>query len=289
MRTTTVAEALDEGAALLREARPRTPRLDAEVLLAHVLGSTRTALYAAATRVLPEPVVQEYRVLLENRRRGVPVAYLVGWKEFYSRRFWVSPAVLIPRPESEVLMEEGLRSLARDGLTRARILDLCTGSGALGITLALECPSASVVCTDIDYDAVAQAAENVRLHHVESRVELRRGDLFEALAPGEKFDLILCNPPYVGTDLGPRPEEAVARNEPAVALYAGRDGLDVIRRLVAEAPGYLVERGTLITELAPFQSERVEAWMIQRGLRKTRLLPDLAGLPRAVAGVWEER
>jgi len=281
----TVSAALDEGAAYLQPCRPKTPRLDAEVLLAHVLGRTRTRLYASSTEPLPEQVLAHYRDLLGQRRRGVPIAYLIGSREFYSRRFAVTPAVLIPRPETELLVELSLEILRGSGLTRPRVLELGTGSGAVAVTLALEHPSAVVLATDIEPGALEVAAENVRA--LGARVALSLGDLFEAAGEEGPFDLIVSNPPYLGTDQGPRPEENVVRNEPGVALFGGADGLDVIRRLIQGAPDYLAEGGYLVLEMAPFQIERVEAVMQDRGFTNTRIVPDLAGLPRALSGRWE--
>lgn len=286
-RAMTVAEALDEGTSRLAKVRPRTPRLDAELLLGHVLSMTRTELFTHTQTRLSAAQVAAYRDLVERRSQGVPVAYLVGWREFYSRRFWVSPRVLIPRGETEVVVEEGLALLERQGLTRARVLDVGTGSGVIAITMAMEVPTAEVVATDVEAQALEQAAENVAHHGLEGRVRLEQGDLFGPVK-GERFDLILSNPPYVGTDFGPRPEPAVVQNEPSGALYSGCHGLDLIERLVAEAPDYLHEGGGLVIELAPFQAERVEAWMQERGFRNTRLVPDLSGLPRVATGLWED-
>ncbi|MGE0490911.1 MAG: peptide chain release factor N(5)-glutamine methyltransferase [Vulcanimicrobiota bacterium] len=290
MRTptaTTVGGALDEGARRLLSTRPRSPRLDAEMLLGHVLGLTRTELYARADQAVPASKLQDYRRLLDARETGVPVAYLVGWKEFYSRRFWVSPKVLIPRPETEVLVEEAMKVLSRQGLTRPRILDVGTGSGVLAITLALELPLAEVVAVDIESAAIEQALENARLHEVADRILFETCDLFEAVEG--RFDLIVSNPPYVGIDQGPRPEVAVVKNEPHQALFAGSQGLDVIERLVAGAPRHLNGGGEILLECAPFQVERVEAKLVDAGFHQTRIIPDLSGLPRAVAGRWEEK
>lgn len=281
----TVAAALDEGAAYLSPCRPKTPRLDAEVLLAHVLGRTRTHLYTASGEPLGDQVLSHYRELLGQRRRGVPIAYLIGSREFYSRRFVVTPQVLIPRPETELLVEASLAVLRGAGLTRPRVLELGTGSGCIAVTLALEFPSALVMATDIEPGALEVAAENV--DRLGARVTLAQGDLFEAVGREGPFDLIVSNPPYVGTDQGPRPEENVVRNEPARALFGGADGLEVIRPLIQGAPDYLAEGGCLVLEMAPFQIERVEAVMQDRGFTNTRIVPDLAGLPRALTGRWE--
>ncbi len=288
-RARSITEALESAARFLRETRGRSPRLDAELLLAHLLGCSRTQLYARGTDPLEPSLLLAFQELLERRKVGEPVAHLVGWKEFYGRRFAVSPHALIPRPETEFLVEAGLQLLERSAPIRPDILELCTGSGAVAVTLALEMPHAVVWATDLSEQALELARENVLAHRVQERVRLCHGDLFGAFSTPRRFDLILANPPYVGTERGPAPEEAVVRHEPAMALFAGPDGLEVVRRLVAEAPGWLVDGGNLVLEVAAGQIEGVEAMMQERGFRDTGLVCDLAGLPRVVLGRWEER
>ena len=284
----TVAKALDEATVFLASSRPRTPRLDAEVLLAFVLGQSRTQLYTAAFTALATAQQDHYQKLLERRAAGVPVAYLVGWKEFYGRRFEVSPAVLIPRPETELVVEVALQALEQSRLARPRILDLCTGSGCLAVTLALEVAEAQVRASDICSLALEVAQANSATYHLERRLKFYQGDMFEAIpAARQPFDLIVSNPPYVATDAGPRPESGVVRHEPNLALFAGRDGLDLIRKLIQQAPEYLNPGGTLVIEMAPFQIEGMEALMQERGFAETRITPDLAGLPRVLSGRWE--
>lgn len=284
----TVARALDEATEFLARRRPRTPRLDAELLLASVLGQSRTQLYTRAFEPLARQQQEEFQALLQQRQEGVPVAYLVGWKEFYGRRFLVSPDVLIPRPETEMLIEEGLRLLVRSGLARPRILDCATGSGCIAVTMALEMAEAQVRATDVCPRALQMAQENMRLHNLEHRVKLYQGDLLEALpARSQRFDLILSNPPYVATDSGPRPEEGVVRYEPNLALFGGRDGTDLLRRLVQQSKGWLNPGGSLVLEMAPFQIEGMEAVLQQAGFQETQIVPDLSGLPRVLSGRWE--
>lgn len=281
----TVAQALDEGADRLSLCRPRSPRLDAEVLLAHVLESTRTRLYVCAEQTLAESALERYRGLLAFRERGIPVAYLVGYKEFYSRRFEVTPDVLIPRSETETLVDVGLEYLRRGALTRPRVLDLGTGSGIVAATIALERPGAEVLAVEIEPDAARIARRNFQ--NLRTEVELVLGDLFEPVTG--RFDLILSNPPYVGLDCGPQPEQNVRDYEPFTALFGGRTGREILERIIQRAPDFLVDGGALGVEVAPHQSEGVEALLMERGFRRTRLVPDLAGLPRVVAGTWEER
>ncbi len=260
-------------------------RIDAEVLLGHVLGWTKTELHTRITDPVGEAHQLVFRDLVEQRRDGIPVAYLVGWKDFYSRRFWVRPGVLVPRPETEMLVDEALALLQRSpGATR--ILDLCCGTGCIGITLALETLTGQVVASDVDPVALKQTQENISFFGVEQRIRVVASDLFDALDP-TPYDLIVTNPPYVGTKLGPRPEERVAMHEPNGALFSGQDGTDHLKAIVERAPAYLIEGGSLVLECACFQAEKIEAWMTDRGFAQTRLWHDLTGLPRGVSGRWE--
>lgn len=282
----TVGDCLRAASRLLQ----RTPtgdsaRLDAELLLCHVMGWTRTQLHIHLTDQVAAARRQEFWTLVAERRDGVPIAYLVGWKEFYARRFAVQPGVLVPRPETELLVEESLQ-LLRHSPGATRLLDLCCGSGCIAVTLALETQAERIVAADLDPIALGQCEENVRRFALEHRVEVVASDLFAGLE-GEAFDLIVSNPPYVGTDLGPRPDPEVVSHEPATALFSGRDGTDHLKAIVERAPAHLIEGGSLIIECACFQAEKIEAWMDQRGYTQTRLWHDLSGYPRGVSGRWE--
>lgn len=260
-------------------------RLDAEVLLGHVLGWTKTELHTRITDPVAKKYQQTFWGLVEQRREGIPVAYLVGWKEFYSRRFWVRPGVLVPRPETEMLVDEALALLRRSpGATK--ILDLCCGTGCIGITLALETLTGQVVTSDVDPCALEQTQENIAFFGVEQRARVVESDLFAGLQTNQ-FDLIVTNPPYIGTEIGPRPEERVALHEPSGALFSGRDGTEHLKAIVERAPAHLIEGGSLVLECACFQAEKIEAWMTDRGFAQTRLWHDLTGLPRGVSGRWE--
>ncbi|MFN8607742.1 MAG: peptide chain release factor N(5)-glutamine methyltransferase [Vulcanimicrobiota bacterium] len=284
----TIARVLDEATEFLAARRPRSPRLDAELLLAYVTGQTRTQLFTRAFEPLPGAQLLQFQELLQKRGRGAPVAYLIGWKEFYGRRFVVTPDVLIPRPETEIVVEETVRCVERSGLARPRIFDCCTGSGCLAVTLALEVAEAQVRASDICPKALEVAAENLRLHNLDRRIKLFEGDLLQALPPkAQRYDFIVSNPPYVATDSGPRPEEGVVHYEPNLALFGGRDGQDLLRRLALEARQRLNEGGWLVLEMAPFQIEGMEAFLQEQGYVHTQITPDLSGLPRVLSGRWE--
>lgn len=285
-RPVTVAETLQQAVSQLGVGLDNSsPRLDAEVLLAHVQNWTRTELHCRITDPLPEGPRERFLELLKERVKGVPVAYLVGYKEFFSRRFWIQPGVLVPRPETELLVEQALVEL-RKTPGPVRILDLCCGSGCIAITLCLETLGTTAVASDISPRALEQTRENVRFYGVEERVQVVESDLFSGLCK-EAFDLIVSNPPYVGTEYGPAANANVAAHEPAVALYSGPDGMEHLRNIVESAPSHLIEGGSLVVECASFQAERVEAWMAEKGFNQTCLWHDLSGLPRGVSGRWE--
>lgn len=255
-------------------------RLDAEVLVAHALGIDRVRLYMDLDRPLQAAELARIRASVARRRRREPVAYIVGAREFYGRRFEVSPAVLVPRPETELLVERALSLLARDA--RGPALDLGTGSGCIAVTLALERPALEIDATDLSPDALAVAARNAAALGIADRVRLHRGDLFAALPRPQSYALVVSNPPYVADSERTLLAPEVRDHEPALALFAGADGLDVLRRLVREAPDWLAPGGTLLVEIGSGQGEAVSALARQAGLVDVAVHRDLAGHDRVV-------
>ncbi len=228
-----------------------SPRLDAEVLLAHVLGLRRLDLYLQHDRPLGEAELAPYRELIARRARGTPVAYLVGHREFMKLDFEVTPAVLVPNPDTEVLVERAV-SWARERGRPVRVADVGTGSGCIAIAVAHYVPGATVWATDDDPAALAVAERNVRAHGLEERVRLLCGDLVDPLPEG--LDLICANLPYVpeGTAL---PPEVLA--QPARALFAGDGGVALVNRLLAGAPARLAAGGTVLAEIDPSLQHRL--------------------------------
>jgi len=279
----TVLELLRWTAGHFEKAGIDTPRLDAEVLLAHALETTRLKLYVD----FEKPVTAEERARFREfvRRRAserVPVSQLVGHREFWSIDLLVSKDVLTPRPDTETLVEGALARLGEKQQGH-RILDIGTGSGAIALALATEYPKAHVVATDISNEALQIAAANADRLQVTDRVELRQGDLFDPLAPDERFDLVASNPPYLARAEAAALEPEL-RHEPEEALFAGEDGLEMLRRLVAGAGGFLVSGGWLLLELAPGQADEIEAELTKAGYSEIEKLHDLARRPRVVAG-----
>lgn len=286
----TVEEALRRCAALIGETQVGSPRLDAEVLLAHLTEKDRTYLFVHNDEELNEEMVQGLYNLSKRRRSGVPVAYLTGEREFFGHKFFVSPAVLIPRPETELLVEIGVNLLLcrREDTGNRRklhVLDLCTGSGAVAISLA-KAISCAVTAQDISLAALEVAKKNSRALGTEESITFYAGDLYDEIPLVPRFDLIVANPPYIGEDSGPRPEQNVVDNEPHLALFAGPDGLGICKRIVAQAPNRLRPGGYLALEVGCDQALSVRALLEQRGFGEIVVVEDLAGHPRAISARW---
>jgi release factor glutamine methyltransferase len=263
--------------ALLRVARNRIDAADAELLLAHVLDRPRSWLYAHGDAALDATAVTRFEALLARRAQGEPVAYLTGRRGFWRFELAVTPATLIPRPETELLVE---LALARLPAERAlRVADLGTGSGAIALALAFERPRAQVVATDASPDALAVARGNAAALGL-ANVAFRQGDWFAPLA-GERFDLVASNPPYIAAG---DPHLAELRFEPAAALASGADGLDAIRAIVRDAPAHLQPGGWLLLEHGPDQGAAVRALLHAAGLVAVATERDLERRERVTLG-----
>jgi release factor glutamine methyltransferase len=262
-------------------------RLDAEILLAHALEADRLRLYIDFEKPVLAEERDRFRELVRRRaQERMPVSLLLGEREFWSLRFRVSGDVLTPRPETETLVEAGLSKIP-DTKSTARILDIGTGSGAIALSLAAERPAAEVVATDLSEAALQIATENADHLHMGERVRFLAGDLFEPVA-SERFDLIVSNPPYVArADAGSLPPEL--SHEPEMALFAGEDGLDVIRALVSKAGDHLSPGGWLLIEHSPEQVEEIERALSRAGFVDVERRFDLARRPRVVGARWSGR
>ena len=270
-----VAEVLAEAVARLRETSD-TAQLDAEVLLAHCLRQNRAWLRAHDDAGVAPAVLEGFRALVARRGAGVPVAYLTGQREFWSLTLEVTPAVLIPRPETETLVQATLERLPAHA---CRIADLGTGSGAIALALARERPDCAVVATDSS-DAALRVARNNAERHGLQRVDFRLGAWFAPLA-NERFDAVASNPPYVAPD---DPHLAALLYEPRRALVAGEHGLADLRRIIEQAPAHLHEGGWLLLEHGAAQDGAVRELMARAGFAGIGTLSDLAGLPRVTLG-----
>ncbi len=224
------------------------PRLEAEVMLAHVLGLKRLDLYLSYDKPLDAVELAKYKEAIIRRRSGAPASYITGVREFWSLTMRVDERVLIPRPETELLVEAALHRAPSGG----RLLDLCTGSGCVAAALASERSDLTIDATDISEDALLVARENLDALGLASRVTLAAGDLFSPVVDGNRYHVITANPPYVRTEEIEALTEEV-RNEPVRALDGGEDGLDVVRRIIEQAPRFLEPEGWLLLEVDPRQ------------------------------------
>jgi release factor glutamine methyltransferase len=277
--TWTILKVLEWTTGRFAQAGIDSPRLEAQVLLGHVLGCDRVSLYTSFDKPLGGDELGALRALIKRRLAGEPVAYLVGEQEFWSLPFRVDRRVLIPRRDTETVIEVVLDQVA-DRAAPLAIAEIATGSGAIAVTLARELGAARVVATDISDDALAVAADNARRNEVADRIELRAGDLAAPLAGDPPYDVLVANLPYIPTaeleTLSPE-----VRAEPRGALDGGADGLDLIRRLVAAAPAQLRPGGLLVLEHALDQHDRVAALLAASGaFEPAAMRADLAGHPR---------
>ena len=251
-----------------------TPDLDAELLLVHILGTSRARLRSHPEEAASAAQSKRYPELLERRATGEPLAYVIGRRDFWSLRLTVTPAVLVPRPETELLVE---RALALRHEEFGRVVDLGTGSGAIALTLASERPGWQVAATDVSEEALAIARTNAESLDLK-RVQFLHGSWFEPLV-GRTFDLIVSNPPYVAED-DPAMQDPALRHEPRGALTPGGDGMGSLRAIIAAAPDYLERDGWLLLEHGSDQAAEVTRELVARGLRHVRSHRDLAGHER---------
>lgn len=273
--TTTLADLARKAAERLRPrlSPEHNAALDAEVLARHVLRWDRARWLADSRAEAPPGFAAAFDPLVERRASGEPVAYIVGKREFWGLDFEVSPAVLIPRPETELLVEEALKAIDAGGA--ARVADACTGSGCVAVALAHARPSLAVIATDISEPALHVAARNAERHEVADRVEFRLASGLEGVGD---VDLVVANPPYISRAEAPTLMKDVVDYEPHSALFAEGDGLDVIRALLADvaartpAPPFMFEFGG--------NEASIRAAVEQAGLRLVRVVRDLAGIPR---------
>lgn len=268
-------------AEILRKAAARIGREDAEHLLLHTLGKSHAWLFAHQCDVLSPALAESFGALLERRAAGEPVAYITGQRGFWTLNLKVTPATLIPRPETELLVEQALALCEPDA--SLRVADLGTGSGAIALALASERPAAQIVATDASAAALHVARDNAQSHAI-GNVELRHGHWYAPLA-GERFDLILSNPPYIEAD-DAHLSQGDLRFEPRTALAAGADGLDDLRHIVALAPAHLNAGGWLLLEHGWQQGAAVRGLLDDAGFSEVSTVQDLEKRERVSLGRW---
>ncbi|QNU66778.1 peptide chain release factor N(5)-glutamine methyltransferase [Ruminiclostridium herbifermentans] len=282
----------------LKSANIEAPELEAGVMLCHVLKCDRVYLYSHYDRILDKEEMKLLREMLNKRFQNVPLQYIIGETEFMGLSFYVSPAVLIPRQDTETLVEECVKlvsminkaNLVKSNMDKdnvdakeIKILDMCTGSGCIAVSIAHYCPQCTLVACDISQDALNIARVNCERNGVSDRVKLYCGDLFESLSGDEQFNIIVSNPPYIETDVIPELQKEVKNHEPFLALDGGMDGLDFYRKIILNAPRYLTNGGYLALEIGYNQGESVKKLMNQL-FCDIVIYKDIGGNDRVVIG-----
>ena len=274
-----IATAILEASQVLRKARVSEARREAGSLLAHVIEKDRTFLISHAEDPIEEREVEVFREFVKRRASGEPLQYITGRQDFYGREFQVSPAVLIPRPETELLVESTLSLMTE----KATVCDVGTGSGCIAITLLCERPEVQCVAIDISDPALNIARQNAQILGVTDRITFVRSDCFDELtADIPLFDVIVSNPPYVSADAISSLQREVKDHEPMVALSPGTDGLSIIRRLLNQACGFLRKDGFMLLEIGFDQGDAVRTLVDIQTWELIDIKPDLQGIPRIV-------
>jgi release factor glutamine methyltransferase len=274
----TLKQAFDSALQRLEQADTPSPRLSAELLLMFALDCDRAHLFAYPERELTSDELSRYEEAIARRCKGEPAQYITGHQEFFGRDFLVTPAVLIPRPETEHLIEATLEIAGPDRSVRWDVLDVGTGSGCIPVTLAKELPQSRLMAVDMSPAALEIARANAA--RLEARVEFRESDLLSAIEPNYLFDVIVSNPPYVGECEADKVQKQVRDFEPHSAVFGGERGMDIIERLVPQVWEHLKPGGWFLMEIGYSIAEPVHA--IMHGWSEFRVVPDLQGIPRVV-------
>ena len=258
-----------------------SPRMNAERLLMFVLDCDRAHLYAHPERELDLETQARFESVIALRASGYPAQYITGHQEFWGLDLIVTPAVLIPRPETEHVVETALElARTKERCSAPRIIDVGTGSGAIALALAKELPQAEIYATDLSHEALEIARANAARLQLSERVRFLESDVLEELPPRLRFDFVLSNPPYVGVHEADKVQDVVKKFEPKMAVFAGEHGLDVIRRLIPQASQALDPGGYLIFEIGFTMAPAVE--QLLSGWDEVHTVPDLAGIPRVM-------
>lgn len=282
MPSATIAETLKLASQQLRAASVQNDVLDAQTLLAEALGKDRTYLIVNFNEHLSEELLVKFQRLIARRSAGEPVQYITGHQQFFGLEFEVTPDVLIPRPETELIVEETIRLVEEHKISAPIIIDVGTGSGCIAVTLARELEDAQISACDISEAALTVARRNAAKHDLADRVRFLNSDLLSAFPETELADFILSNPPYVAANELPTLQREVRDWEPHTALTDHADGLSLYRRLLKESPSRLKSGGYLICELGYTQSEAVSAMADSQVWESPRLLDDLQAIPRTL-------
>jgi release factor glutamine methyltransferase len=283
IRAMRLKQALDSAYELFIANDVPSPRLNAELLLMFVLGRERAYLYAHPERELSAEEQAEFDEVIQQRARGCPTQYITGHQEFWGLDLLVSPAVLIPRPETEHVLETALelvKEYYREHPHKLRMIDIGTGSGCIALALASELPQAEIHGCDVSEEALEMARVNAARLGLGNRALFRKSDLLSTYA-GEKFDFVISNPPYVGESEADKVQKQVREFEPKIAVFCGAEGMDIYRRLIPQAKEALNPGGWLVTEIGYSSEPNVRELLA--GWADVQVTPDLQGIPRVIA------
>lgn len=278
----TIGELISKGAEELKSLPSK--RVEATVLLSYVLKSNKVELYRNMLNQIDPSLSLDYKNLLKRRLAGEPLCYITGKREFYGLEFVVNENTLIPRHETEILVDEAIRFLQERKLDYAQVLELGIGSGAISIALAHHCKLIQIDAVDISKKALCVASVNIEKYLLKSRIRILEGDLFSPIEPGKKYDLIISNPPYIPSqEISTLSKEV--QSEPIIALNGGIDGLTVIRKLIQKSPEYLNPDGCLMIEITgEMQEKKVTDLFYENGFKKVFQKKDLSSIPRVIGG-----
>lgn len=278
----TVSDLLKEGSEKLKSLPSK--RLEATVLLSYVLKRNKVELYRGMLNQIDSSLVLDYRKLLQRRISGEPLCYITGKRDFFGLEFVVNEFTLIPRHETELLVEEAINFLTQQKLDSTDVLEIGVGSGAISIAIAYHCKHIKLDAIDLSNQALCVTSVNINKHNLNDRINLIEGDLFDPIEIGKKYDLIISNPPYIPSEEIPTLSKEV-QAEPIIALDGGIDGLEIVRRIVKEATNYLKIGGCLILEIGNLQEKKVTQLFYEYSYRKVFQKRDLAHIPRVVGGI----
>ncbi|HPO29452.1 MAG TPA: peptide chain release factor N(5)-glutamine methyltransferase [Caldisericia bacterium] len=278
----TINEVLAFGSKYLKKLSSN--RTEAEVLLSYVLKKSKTDLYRNVFENIEPSLYIKYKELLKKRLSGEPLSYITGKREFFGIQLSVASGALIPRQETEILVEEGLKFLKNNTQAKKDVLEIGIGCGAISIALCLNCPDIKVDATDISEDAICIAKVNIEEYSLNDKISLYYGDLFSPIPTGKKYDLIISNPPYIPSErIKNLPKDVQA--EPLVALNGGKEGLEIIDKILCSANEFLKKNGLILIEIdGGFQENKVKELFCLKGLRNIFIRKDLAGIPRVIGG-----
>lgn len=259
-------------------------RTEAEVLLSYVLKKSKTDLYKSIFDNIDIPAYVKYKELLKKRLSGEPLSYITGRREFFGIQLGVARGVLIPRQETEILVEEGIKFLKKNIYEKKNVLEIGIGCGAISIALCLNCPHVTIDATDISEEAACIAKVNIEEYSLSDRICVYLGDLYSPLPIGKKYDLIVSNPPYIPLERIKKLSKDV-KSEPLIALNGGREGLEVIQKILSKGSDYLKKNGLMLLEIdGSFQENRVKELFYLHNLKNIFIKRDLAGIPRVIGG-----